>query len=252
MSNLTGKIALVTGSASGMGRSTAIRLAQDGATVVAADIDMQGLEATLEIITSNGSIASIYNYDATSSKTCCQLVTEVIERHGQLDILVNVAGIAGFYHLHETDTETFERFLRINLTSVFEICREALPYLKKTRGCLINFSSINARMPIAYHAAYDASKAGVLALTKSIAQEFSSSGVRSNAVCPGGFDTPMNANLRFAEDMDFDLIAKVSSPQIAMAHPDRVAGIVAFLASDDASYVNGEQIIADGGVSSII
>ncbi|NIB37977.1 SDR family oxidoreductase [Pseudomaricurvus alkylphenolicus] len=252
MKQFTGKVALVTGAASGMGQSIAIRLAGDGATVVAADIDTEGLEATVAKIREAGDQVTAHHYDAASESSCTQLVQQAIKLHGQLDIVANVAGIAGFYHLHETTTELFERYLAINLTSVLVICREAMPHLKESRGCIINFASINARMPVAYHAAYDASKAGVLALTKSMAQEFSEFGVRCNSICPGGFDTPMNKNLRWAEGMDFKLIAKLHNPKIPMAHPDRIAGVAAFLASEDASHVNGEQIIVDAGVSSII
>ncbi len=246
------KVSIVTGAASGMGRATAIRLAQEGHTVIVADIDMSGAEQTVELIAADNGNASPHHYDAAETQSCVELVVKTVASHGRLDVVANVAGIAGFYHLHETTTELFQRVLTINLTSVMIICREAMPHLKSTEGCVINFASINAHMPVAYHAAYDASKAGVLALTKSIAQEFAADGIRCNAICPGGFDTAMNQNMRMADNMDFTLLAKLSNPNIPMASAERVAGVVAFLASEDASYINGEGITVDGGVGSIL
>lgn len=252
MSRLDDKIALVTGGASGMGQATAIRLAAEGAVVVIGDIDADGASATAERITLEGGRASVVGFDAASEASCVELVRSAVERHGRLDVAVNVAGITGFYRLDETTAEVFNRFLAVNLTSTLVICREAAPHLKETRGCMINFASINARVGVAYHAAYDASKAGVLAVTKSIAQELATEGVRCNAICPGGFDTPMNQNLRMAEGMDLRTLTKLANPRIPFGRPEQVAGVVAFLASDDASYINGEQIVVDGGLTSII
>ena len=252
MTRFQDKVALVTGSASGMGRASAIRLAHEGARVILGDIDADGAKQTAETISADGGTATIVAFDAMEEASCVELVRAAAETHGRLDIVANVAGIAGFYHLGETTAELFQRFVAINLTSVLVICREAVPHLEETGGCMINFSSINARYGAAYHAAYDATKAGVLALTKSIAQEFGKRGVRCNAICPGGIDTPMNENHRFPEGMDFSLIARLSNGDIPFGQPEEVAGVVAFLASEDASYINGEQIVVDGGVTSII
>ena len=252
MGRLDGKSALVTGGASGMGRATAIRLAADGAAVVIGDINVDGANETADSIREASGSAAVVAYDAMQEDSCVGLVNSAVSELGKLDIVANVAGITGFYRLDETSTEIFNRFITINLTSVVVICREAMPHLKKTRGCIVNFASINARVNVAYHVAYDASKAGVLAATKSIAQEFIVDGVRCNAICPGGIDTPMNVGLRMPEDMDFNHIRKISNPLIPFGKAEEVAGVVTFLASDDASYINGEQIVVDGGLTSMI
>ena len=249
MARFEGKVALVTGAASGMGRATAIRLAAEGACVVMGDIDAAGAEATRETIVADGGEALAVAYDAMDDASCVALVGAAVAVQGRLDVVANVGGISAFYRLDETSTEVFERFLRVNLTSVLVICREAMPHLVETGGSIVNFSSINGRMPVAYHAGYDASKAGVLALTKGIAQEFASAGVRCNAVCPGGFDTPMNEGIRIPEGMDFEWIRKLSNPRIPFGRPEEAAGVVAFLASEDASYINGEQIVVDGALT---
>jgi NAD(P)-dependent dehydrogenase (short-subunit alcohol dehydrogenase family) len=252
MKRLEGKAALVTGAASGMGKAAAIRLAADGAEVALGDINFAGAQETAEIVRAAGGRATPIEYDASQEAACVALVEQAVDAMGKLDIVANVAGISAFYRLDETTAEIFNRFLAVNLTSTLVICRESVPHLKKTRGCLINFSSINGRLPVAFHAAYDASKAGVLAITKGIAQEFSPDGIRCNAICPGFIDTPMNVDNRMPHDIDLRMIAKLSSPLIEPGRPEEVAGVVSFLASEDASYVNGEQIVVDGGLTSII
>lgn len=222
------------------------------ATVVAADVDAEGLQRTVDEIRAAGGTASAVPFDAAEAGSCVALVEEAARVGGRLDIVVNVAGVSGFRHLHETTTESFERTIAINLTSVMILCREAMPHLKATKGCIVNFASINARVPTAYQAAYAASKAGVLALTKCLAQEFSSDGVRCNAICPGGFDTPMNENVHIPEGADMKLVAKNFNPKIPFAPPEQITGVVSFLASEDAAFVTGEQIVVDGGVTSII
>ncbi len=252
MPRLDDKVALVTGGASGMGRATAIRLAAEGAAVVIGDLDQVGAKATAETIEGEGGRASVVGFDAADEDSCVALVQAAVDAHGRLDVVANVAGISAFYRLDETTAAIFRRFIDVNLTSIVVICRESAPHLKKTGGCMINFASIAARMGVAYHAAYDASKAGVLAVTKSIAQELGPEGVRCNAICPGGFDTPMNHDVRMPEGMDMRHIARLASPLIPFGKPEQVAGVVAFLASDDASYINGEQIVVDGGLTAII
>jgi len=252
MARFDGKTVLVTGGASGMGKATAIRFGEEGADVVIGDIDVDGAKETAESIVKAGGVATAIQYDAMEEDSCIELVQSAVRVHGQLDVVVNVAGIASFYRLDETTAEIFNRFITVNLTSTLVICRESIPELKRSGGNIINFASINAFLPVACHAAYDASKAGVLAITKGIAQELVKDGVRCNAICPGGFDTPMNVNKRMPDDMDLRKVSKLSSPLIPFGRPEQIAGVVAFLASDDASYVNGEHITVDGGVTAAL
>ena len=251
MQRLAGRVALVTGGASGMGKQTALRLAREGACVLIGDIDAIGAKETAERIRVEGGDATVQPYDASEEAACVALVSAAVETYGQLDIVANIAGISAFYRLDEISVEVFERFLRINLTSPLVICREAMPHLKRTRGCIINIASVNGRVFAPYHTAYGASKAGVLALTKSLALEFAADGVRVNAICPGGFDTPMNENHRMPEGIDENLLARLY-PLGEMGDPEQIAGLIAYLASDEASYISGEDIVIDGGLRSAV
>ncbi|OUS24603.1 hypothetical protein A9Q99_23825 [Gammaproteobacteria bacterium 45_16_T64] len=251
MSRFEGKVAIVTGSASGMGKATALRLASEGAKVVLADINEEGNQATAAEIDAAGGVCSAFAFNAMEEESCKALVANAVETYGQLDVLVNVAGIAGFYHLEELTNDIFQRFMSINMTSVFTLCREAIPHLKKTKGNIVNFASLNSKTMTAYQTAYCASKAAVLAITKCIAQEFEADGVRANAICPGGIETPLVQGIRFPEEINRRLLANLQ-PLGRRGTADEVAALAAFLASDEASYISGEDIFIDGGARSAI
>jgi meso-butanediol dehydrogenase/(S,S)-butanediol dehydrogenase/diacetyl reductase len=251
MSKFEGKVAIVTGSASGMGKATALKLASEGAKVILGDVNDEGNQATAAEIDAAGGVAKAINFNATDEASCKALVSSAVETFGQLDVLVNAAGIANFYSLDELSTDIFDRFMDINLKSVFIICREAMPHLKETKGNIVNFASLNAKVMTAYQTAYCASKAAVAAVTKCLAQEFAADGVRANVVCPGGIKTAMVKNMRYPENMDRKLLAKLA-PLGAMGQPEQVASLVSFLASDEASYINGEDIFIDGGTRSTL
>ena len=246
MKRFEGKVALVTGAASGMGKSTALRLASEGAKVLLGDINEEGNQATAAEIDAAGGTCKAVTFNAMDEASCKALVQAAVDTFGQLDVVANVAGIAGFYHLHELTNEVFNRFLSVNLTSTFVICREAMPHLKKTKGNIVNFASINSKTMTAYQTAYCASKAAVSAITKCMAQEFEADGIRCNVVCPGGIETPLIRSVRFPADINQRLLANLM-PLGRKGKPEEVAALVAFLASDEASYINGEDIFIDGG-----
>lgn len=251
MKRFEGKVAIVTGAASGMGKAAALRLASEGAKVVLGDINEEGNQATAAEIDAAGGIATAITFNAMEEDSCKALVASAVETYGQLDVLANVAGIAGFYHLEELTNEIFNRFMAINLTSVVTLCREAVPHLKKTKGNIVNFASLNSKTMTAYQTAYCASKAAVLAVTKCMAQEFEADGVRANAICPGGIETPLVQSIRFPENINRRLLANLQ-PLGRKGTSDEVAALVAFLASDEASYISGEDIFIDGGARSAI
>lgn len=251
MSRFESKVALVTGAASGMGKASALRLASEGAKVLLADINEEGIQQTAAEIDAAGGIAKAVPFNAMEEESCKAIVAAAVETFGQLDVVVNAAGIAGFYKLNELETSVFDRFMSVNLTSVFIICREAMPHLIKTKGSIVNFASLNAKVMTAYQTAYCASKAGVAAITKCMAQEFEADGVRANVICPGGIETPMVANIRFPEDINRRLLANLQ-PLGRRGKPEEVAALVAFLASDEASYISGEDIFIDGGARSAL
>lgn len=246
MKRFEGKVAIVTGAASGMGKASALRLAAEGAKVILGDLNEEGNQATAAEIDAAGGVAKAVTFNATDEASCKALVQAAVDTYGQLDVVVNAAGIASFYRLHELTNDVFNKFIAINLTSVFTICREAVPHLKKTKGNIVNFASLNAKVMTAYQTAYCASKAGVAAITKCIAQEFEADGIRANVVCPGGIETPMVKNIRFPEGINPRLLANLS-PLSRKGQPEEVAALVAFLASSEASYINGEDIFIDGG-----
>ena len=251
MKRFEGKVAIVTGAASGMGKAAALRLASEGAKVVLGDINTEGNQATAAEIDAAGGIATAVTFNAMEEASCKELVATAVETYGQLDVLANVAGIAGFYKLEELTNDVFDRFMSINMTSVFTLCREAMPHLKKTKGNIVNFASLNSKTMTAYQTAYCASKAAVLAITKCIAQEFEADGVRANAICPGGIETPLVQSIRFPEDINRRLLANLQ-PLGRKGTAEEVAALVAFLASDEASYISGEDIFIDGGSRSAI
>lgn len=246
MKRFEGKVALVTGAASGMGKATALRLAAEGAKVLLGDINEEGNQATAAEIDAAGGVAKAVKFNAMEEASCKALVQAAVDTFGQLDVVVNVAGIAGFYHLHELSTDVFNRFMSVNLTSTFIICREAMPHLKKTKGNIVNFASLNSKTMTAYQTAYCASKAAVSAITKCLAQEFEADGIRCNAICPGGIETPMVTSVRFPENINRRLLANLM-PLGRKGQPEEVAALAAFLASSEASYINGEDIFIDGG-----
>ena len=251
MQRFQGRVALVTGAASGMGRATSIRLAREGARVVIGDIDEVGLKETAEQIRSDGGDATVQPYDASDEASSAALVALAAEAGGRLDILANIAGISAFYRLDEITADVFQRFLSVNLVSPLVLCREAMPHLVKTKGAIVNIASIAARTCAPYHTAYGASKAGVLAMTKSLALEFADAGVRVNAICPGGFDTPMNVDHRTPEGVELPKLQRLY-PLDEMGQPEQVADLIAFLVSDEAAYISGEDIVIDGGARSAI
>lgn len=232
-----GRVAIVTGAASGIGRATAQRLAEEGATVVRVDIAKDGV----------GDDAVVG--DVSDPSFAPLLVAQTVEQHGRLDVLANVAGILRTANTHEHPLETWDQVLAVNLTGTFLCCRAAIPELLKTRGNIVNVSSTAALAGHPWAAAYSASKGGVLALTRTIAVEYARKGLRCNAVCPGSIDTPITKDFDFPEGADMDLVRRIMALDKARG-PETVAAAIAFLASDDAAHINGDDVRVDGGTLS--
>lgn len=247
MQRFNGKVALVTGAASGIGRASAVRLAQEGAKLLLADINAAGLETVAtQLREAHGTEVTCFAFDATDMKSCREMVARAVARFDRLDVLCNIAGIAGGWHFTEMTDTQWRRMLTINLDSVFAISQAAIPALIASKGNIINMSSASAKQGQAYLAAYCASKAAVVALTTSIAVEFAADGVRANAICPGGVNTNIHATIQFPKDIDEKLMAKLY-PLSAIAEPEEIAAAVAYLASDEARYVTGIDFSIDGG-----
>ena len=240
MDRFEGKVALVTGAASGIGRATVERLVEEGAQVLA--LDVRAFDAPEGVVVHTG--------DVSDPATATDAVTAAVDAFGGLHVVANVAGILRTAHSHEHSLEVWDQVLAINLTGTFLLCRAAIPALLESGGgAIVNTASTAALSGHPWAAAYSASKGGVLALTKVLAVEYAKRGIRTNAVCPGSIDTPITGDFDFPEGADMKLINRcmsITKPQ----GPEVVAAAIAYLASDDATHVNGESLRVDGGTLS--
>ena len=241
-----GKVALITGAGSGIGRATALRLAREGAAVALADINAAGLAETARALPDAAPSYSI-TLDVADREACIAAVAEVLATSGKLDVLCNIAGIAPNCHFAELSAETWHRVIAINLHGVFYLCQAALPHLLASKGTIVNMSSSAGRVGQAYNSAYCAAKAGVLLLSKSLAVEFAAQGLRVNAVCPGAVATPLTQNFSAPDRANMALYERLSPLLPYMAEPEEIAAAVAYLASDEARFVTGAEFAIDGG-----
>lgn len=250
MARLSGKVALVTGAASGLGAATARRLAQDGAAVLLTDCDLAG-EDVAASITAAGGQAAFRLHDVTSQTDWAAAVEHAVTDFGRLDILVNNAGVAGGRHeLMDHSYDAWRQILAVNLDGVFLGLRHAGPRIAASGGgSVINLSSILGKVGMAGAAAYCASKGGVTLLTKAAALEWAPLGIRVNSVHPGFIDTPMVSNaLATREDGNEMRVALMTAHPIGrFGVPREIADTIAFLASDDASFITGAELVVDGG-----
>lgn len=247
MQRYEGRVALVTGAGSGIGRATVRRLVDEGATVVAADIDAGGVEVTAKEASGPEAVTPFVG-DVRDPSFGPAAVAAALE-HGRLDTVVNAAGILRFEHSHEVALESWQQILDVNLTGTFLVCQAAIPALLEYKGAIVNVASTAALAAHPWAAAYSASKGGVLALTRTLAIEYAKRGLRVNAVCPGSIDTPMARAFALPVGADPKLVHRIMSP-VGMAEPEAVAAAIAYLGSDDASHVNGADLRVDGGTHS--
>ncbi|WP_269929359.1 SDR family NAD(P)-dependent oxidoreductase [Aminobacter sp. HY435] len=243
------KVALITGAATGIGRATALRLAAEGATLILADRNVEGVEKVCaEAATSFGVRADAVGYDAADTASARAMVDKALALHGRLDSLINNAGIYRRDHFAKQTGDEWALVFRINLESVFHIVHQALPALAASRGNVVSTASTAGIDGIAYAAAYAASKAGIIAMTKSLATEYAPKGVRFNAICPGRVRTEIGTGLQPIDDQDPAISVRPSKllGKMETGEPEDIAGAFAYLASDDASYVSGAVIVVDG------
>lgn len=253
---------LITGGGSGIGQACVLRILAEGGRVVAADISADGLDDTVAKAGELGSRLSTVVMDIGDEPSVRAGVAEAVHVLGGLDTLVNAAGILRSSHLAQTTLADFEQVLRINLVGTFLVTREAIGALHEGRSpSVVNFSSTSAHFAHPYMAAYAASKGGVLSMTHAWAMEFAKAGIRFNSVQPGSISSGMtdgtgasrqSVGPGLPEDADFTLFGKVA-PMLPLdggaifADPDAVAGVVAMLGSDDASFITGTEVRIDGG-----
>jgi len=242
-----GKVVLVTGAASGIGRATVQRLAREGASLFCVDIEAEAVEAAAVEAAALGAPALARVCDVSSAEQVEATVAACLARFGRLDALCNVAGILHMANTHEHTLEAWERVLAVNLTGTFLMCRAALPHLLAARGAIVNVASTAGLRGMPWGAAYGASKGGVLALTRTLAVEYGKRGLRANAVCPGSIDTPMSSGAQIPAGADRELLQRILPLDHARG-PETVASVIALLASDEGAHVNGEDVRVDGGM----
>jgi NAD(P)-dependent dehydrogenase (short-subunit alcohol dehydrogenase family) len=249
MERLRGRNALVTGAASGIGKATAERLAAEGGHVLCTDVQSDAVEATAAGIRTAGGVATARVCDVSDPAAVAATVRAAVDELGALHALCNIAGILRFVHTHEETLEDWNRILTVNLTGTFLMCRAAIPHLLATRGVIVNMSSTAALKAHPWTSAYSASKGGVLAFTYGLAIEYGQQGLRVNAVCPGGIETPIQGAFALPEGADPKLLRRIL-PFDGMRAPEDVASAIAFLVSDDARHVNGSMLRVDGAMCS--
>jgi NAD(P)-dependent dehydrogenase (short-subunit alcohol dehydrogenase family) len=239
---------LITGAASGIGRAVAERLAGEGAHVALADRDEAGAEKAAAAMGAAGGRAFALRCDVSDPDAAHAAVKEAVDRLGALHVLCNAAGVGSFHRFAELSLAEWRRIFAVNLDGVFHMSQAALPHLLAARGNIVNLASLAGLRGQAYSAAYCASKAGVVSLTRSLAVEFAKQGLRVNCICPAGVATPLLGAFKFPEDADPELLARLTLVQ-RLATPAQVAAAVAWLASDEAAPVNGVALPFDFGTS---
>ncbi len=243
-----GNTVIVTGAGSGIGRATAIRFAEEGAAVIACDINEEGLEETLDRMSDASHGHQIVTADVTKQEDVDRIVEAA---GGQVDVLANIAGIMDhFLPLGEVDDETWERVLAVNLTGVMRLTRAVLPLMRDAgHGAVVTVASEASLGAGAAGVAYTASKHGVIGLVRHVAFFYGPSGIRSNAVLPGGVETGIGATAQPKSGWVMERAQLKMATMGPTAQPDQIATVVSWLASDEASNVNGAIVTSDGGWS---
>jgi dihydroanticapsin dehydrogenase len=246
------KVAIVTGAGSGIGEASAIRLAEEGAIVICADINGAAAESVAQGIVTSGGKATAAAIDISDDKECDAVVASAIKDFGTVDILVNNAGVNLPGVFHEVTNETIDRTLSVNIKGAMYLTRAVLPaMLKQGSGSIVNMSSVNGLVSEPYLSVYSASKGAIVMFTRGIALDYAKTGVRCNAICPGWVDTPINhAHAKMLGGLDhvyktIDSFQPIGRP----GTPREIANLVLFLASDESSFMTGSIVSADGGMT---
>lgn len=241
------KIALVTGAASGLGLASATKLAQSGHHLCLVDIDAAGLEKAAQHIRNLGSEAVTFCADLGQAEKCQEAINSAIDAFGRIDTLCNIAAVMLPARTTDMAQSAFETTLAVNLAAPFYLMQAALPHLIDAHGSIVNVASAVGISAQAYNAAYCATKAGLIQMTKSLAMEYIHEPIRINAVAPGGMMTPLARNMMNVENPDPGLLAR-TTPLRGLVEMDDVADMVAFLASEKARGHHGSCIVIDKGM----
>ena len=243
-----GRSVVVTGSASVLGRCVAQRMASEGAKIFGVDLNEAGLVETQGLVTEAGGSMSFGVGDISDRMTAHGLIANAMDEMGQLDVLVNSAGVLRAGHVLDFTEADYDLVFNVNVRGTFWMCQAAIPHLLDSRGNIVNVASNAGLMGQAFTAVYASSKAAVVNLTRSLAMEFVKSKIRINAVAPGGINTPLVAASVFPDDTDWTLVQPFMGYR-KMSEPEEIAAVVAFVASSDASAMHGSIVSADPGIT---
>ncbi len=250
--DLKGKVAIVTGAAKGMGKADSIKLANAGAKIVLADIDLPGCQQVADEIKKNRGEAIIVKCDTSKKAEIDNVVVETLKKFGKIDVLVNNAGIFPFEPFLQMTEQNFEKVIDINLKGYFlmaQACAKEMqknqPNEKGQRGSIVNIASIAAVVGFGGLAHYCASKGGIVAMSRAIALELAPMGIRINTIDPGAIDTPGANSTKMTDEQRKAMLAPI--PMKRQGNAEEIANAVLFLASDESSYMTGSTMVVDGG-----
>jgi len=245
-SSLHGRVALITGASRGLGRAIALSLGSAGASIALVARDMEALRAVSDQVRNTGAEAAIFQADVTDEHQVRRLEQEALSRLGHVDILVNNAGINIRKPLEEYSLDEWDKVLSTNLTGVFLVCRSFIPQMKgRGYGRIINLTSTMSHVSLPGRAAYSASKAGLIGLTKALALELAPEGITVVAISPGPFATEMNTLLIEDADLNRQFVSRI--PIGRWGVPEEVGQLARFLCSPEAGFITGTDILIDGG-----
>jgi NAD(P)-dependent dehydrogenase (short-subunit alcohol dehydrogenase family) len=249
---LEGKVCVITGAGSGIGRASALLFAREGGCVIVADVDRAGADETAKRIRAEGGLANVVIADVTDAAAAQRLADETAQAEGRIDVLFNNAGISGVGTAHETAVELWDKVMAVNVRGVFLVSKFVVPHMiQKNRGSIINMSSTIAEIGLGQRASYAASKGAVLALTRAMQVDYAPFGIRVNALLPGTIHTPfVEKYLRESYPDREEGLNAIRKRQLTaeLGKPEDVASAALFLASDESSFVMGSGLFVDGGV----
>lgn len=248
---LKDKVAIITGSAKGIGKGCAMVFADEGAQIAVVDVDEGAAKDTVKEIEAKGGQARFFRTDVSDSAQVQQMISKVVEAFGSIDIMFNNAGYHISKHVAETSEDEWDYIINTNLRSVFLCSKYAIPHLKKTKGCIINMSSMVGLIGQSNAGAYSASKGGIVAMTKGMALDYAADGIRANCICPGWVKTPLVEDWFSQQDDPQEARQHIYGvhPLGRIASVEEVGRAALFLASSDSSFVTGIALEVDGAVS---
>lgn len=248
MGKLEGKVAIITGGGSGIGRATSLLFGREGAKVSVLDLDKKNGEDTVKLIKDDGGKATFTLADVSKSSDVQRAIKTAVKKYGRVDILCNIAGITSVSSILDISEEEWDRVMNVNAKGVFLCSKYAIPEIQKQGGgSIINIGSVLGAFAVKGAALYSASKGAVISLTKGMANDLAPT-IRVNCINPGHVHTPMLEHIALKRGVKLEDMVK--SPLRRAAKPEEIAHVVLFLASDDSSYINGAELFVDGGWTS--